>query len=63
VIGRELGGGAMSRLFVAGETGLGRQVVMKVLPPDLALHPAKRAGVIALGTLTATAVSIRWLPE
>ena len=36
MLGRELGGGAMSRVFVAEETGLGRQVVIKVLPPDLA---------------------------
>jgi len=32
---RELAGGAMSRVFVATESGLGRQVVIKVLPPDL----------------------------
>src|SRR5579884_3911925 len=32
---RELGGGGMSRVFVAEETSLGRQVVVKVLPPDL----------------------------
>jgi serine/threonine-protein kinase len=33
---RELGGGGMSRVFVAQETDLGRRVVIKVLPPDLA---------------------------
>src|ERR1700739_1105723 len=33
---RELGGGGMSRVFVATETKLGRRVVVKVLPPDLA---------------------------
>ncbi|MEJ7813278.1 MAG: serine/threonine-protein kinase, partial [Gemmatimonadaceae bacterium] len=32
---RELGGGGMSRVFVATETALGRRVVVKVLPPDL----------------------------
>ena len=33
---QELGGGGMSRVFVATETALGRTVVVKVLPPDLA---------------------------
>src|SRR6058998_3588577 len=33
---RELGGGGMSRVFVAEETRLGRRVVVKVLPPELA---------------------------
>src|SRR2546425_1493747 len=32
---REFGGGGMSRVFVADERGLGRQVVVKVLPPEL----------------------------
>jgi serine/threonine protein kinase len=35
---KELGGGGMSRVFVAEETRLGRRVVIKVLPPDLALE-------------------------
>ncbi|MBA3501715.1 MAG: protein kinase, partial [Deltaproteobacteria bacterium] len=34
---RELGGGAMSRVFLAEELGLGRKVVIKVLPPELAM--------------------------
>lgn len=33
---RELGGGGMSRVFLAIETSLGRRVVLKVLSPDLA---------------------------
>ena len=33
---RELGGGGMSRVFVAEETRLRRQVVIKVLPPEMA---------------------------
>jgi len=33
---RELGGGGMSRVFVAEETRFGRKVVIKVLPPQLA---------------------------
>ncbi len=35
-MGRELGGGGMSRVFRATECDTGRQVVLKVLPPDLA---------------------------
>ena len=35
-IERELGGGGMSRVFVATEKTLGRTVVVKVLPPELA---------------------------
>ena len=35
-IERELGGGGMSRVFLAQETSLGRQVVIKVLPPEMA---------------------------
>jgi len=34
-IERELGGGGMSRVFVATDTRLGRRVVVKVLSPDL----------------------------
>ncbi|MFL5481179.1 MAG: protein kinase domain-containing protein [Gemmatimonadaceae bacterium] len=33
---RELGGGGMSRVFVAEEAALGRKVVIKVLPPETA---------------------------
>jgi Tol biopolymer transport system component len=33
---RELGGGGMSRVFVVEEIELGRRVVVKVLPPELA---------------------------
>ena len=34
-IERELGGGGMSRVFVAEETALGRKVVVKVIAPEL----------------------------
>jgi eukaryotic-like serine/threonine-protein kinase len=33
---RELGGGGMSRVFVAADAALGRQIVIKVLAPELA---------------------------
>jgi len=33
---RELAGGGMSRVFVAHERALGRRVVVKILPPDMA---------------------------
>jgi serine/threonine-protein kinase len=36
LIERELKGGAMSRVFVASDRTLGREVVIKVLPPDVA---------------------------
>jgi serine/threonine-protein kinase len=35
VVEREIGGGGMSRVFVAEEPGLGRKVVIKVLPPEM----------------------------
>ncbi len=35
-IEKELGGGGMSRVFLAEEIELGRKVVIKVLPPDMA---------------------------
>jgi tetratricopeptide (TPR) repeat protein len=35
-IERELGGGGMSRVFLADETRLGRRVVIKLLPPEAA---------------------------
>ena len=36
VIERELGGGGMSRVFLAEETALHRKVVIKILPPEMA---------------------------
>jgi len=41
-IDEELGGGGMSRVFLAEERALGRQVVIKVLPPDKATFSADR---------------------
>src|SRR5215207_6072690 len=35
-LGRELGGGGMSRVFLADDASLGRRVVVKVLAPELA---------------------------
>jgi eukaryotic-like serine/threonine-protein kinase len=35
---RELGGGGMSRVFLAHDRELNRRVVVKVLPPDLAVE-------------------------
>ena len=34
-VDRELGGGGMSRVFVANDTTLGRTVVIKVVAPEL----------------------------
>src|SRR5436309_7250260 len=33
---RELGGGGMSRVFLVDDIALGRKIVVKVLPPDVA---------------------------
>ncbi|HEV8362186.1 MAG TPA: protein kinase [Gemmatimonadaceae bacterium] len=37
VVERELGGGGMSRVFLAQESALGRRVVLKVLPPEMSV--------------------------
>ena len=41
ILERELGGGGMSRVFLAEERALGRRVVVKVLSPDLAAAEAQ----------------------
>ena len=44
-LGRELGGGGMSRVFLARDAHLGRDVVVKVLSPELAQeHSVERFG-------------------
>ena len=43
LIERELTGGGMSRVFVAREQALGRDVVIKVLPPELSAGINHRA--------------------
>ncbi|MDB4891472.1 MAG: protein kinase [Gemmatimonadetes bacterium] len=52
-IERELGGGGMSRVFLAEERDLGRRVVVKVLPPELttklSFHRFRREILIAAG--------------
>ena len=40
-IEEELGGGGMSRVFLAEEVALGRKVVIKVLPPEMAAEVSK----------------------
>ena len=35
-VDRELAGSAMARVFVAKDTKLGREIVIKVLPPEVA---------------------------
>ncbi len=54
VIERELGGGGMSRTYVARETALDRRVVLKVLPPDLAAtvsHERFRREILTIASL------------
>ena len=36
ILGRELGGGGMSRVFIVEDTALRRNLVVKVLPPEMA---------------------------
>ncbi len=54
VIERELGGGGMSRTYVAREVALDRRVVLKVLPPDLAAtvsHERFRREILTIASL------------
>lgn len=39
---REIGGGAMGRIFLARDTRLGRSVAIKMLPPGLMADPVRR---------------------
>jgi hypothetical protein len=59
---RELGGGGMSRVFLAEELALGRRVVVRVLSPDLAAGVSSPGGSpIALRWSTSvTRASISW---
>ena len=47
---RELGGGGMSRVFVAQEHALGRAVVVKVLSPDVSASVSAEAASILVAS-------------
>jgi len=63
VFERELGGGGMSRVFLARDAALGRCVVFKVLPPDLAAgvntERFRREIVVAAGLMHPHIVPVR----
>jgi len=60
-IERELGGGGMSRVFVAAEVRLNRRVAIKVLSPELAqgLNAERFEREILLSALQPTVASVR----
>src|SRR5437764_985927 len=60
-IENELGGGGMSRVFIAADTRLGRHIVVKVLAPDLVAAPGTHTEDASDGDhggLTATGLAI-----
>lgn len=60
-IERELGGGGMSRVFVAAEVRLNRRVAIKVLSPELAqgLNAERFEREILLSALQPAVASVR----
>jgi hypothetical protein len=60
-IDRELGGGGMSRVFVATENALGRAVVIKIIAPDLleGLSAERFTGEVKLAACCSRRTSFR----
>lgn len=57
---RELGGGGMSRVFVAQEHALGRDVVVKVLTPELSASVSAERFTREIATAARLQADLRW---